>query len=274
MKNVGFICWVIGALASIAMSAAAFAHPGPHGSGFASGHFASRGAGHAFVGGHFNAPHNPGRAYSMPREPYAKFRGTYLASGAAFNVHRGTPHYARPFPGAGSGWRDGAGHPEFRRPGTGFGHRPWGGGYWHGGFWPRAYYGWGYPWFLPILPAVYATFWFDSIPYYYVDDIYYTWSPDYSGYVVTDPPPTEGSVPAETNDGSLQSGGAAGLYVYPKNGQSEEQTSTDRYECHKWASGQTGFDPTRAAGSQPAASSYDYRRAMLACLDARGYSVK
>jgi hypothetical protein len=34
------------------------------------------------------------------------------------------------------------------------------------------------------------------------------------------------------------SGGAEDLYIYPKNGQSPEQQSADRYECHSWAKSQ------------------------------------
>jgi hypothetical protein len=169
----------------------------------------------------------------------------------------------------------------------GFGwHRPyWGGGYWHGGWWPRAYYGWGYPWFLGALPAVYATYWWGGIPYYYVNNVYYTYNPDSNGYVVTDPPPAEDSAPPPT-DGSYDSaepgqapgpaeGAASGggdVYAYPKNGQSDEQQATDRYECHKWAVAQSGFDPTHM--SNPTGNSADYRRAMAACLDGRGYSSK
>jgi len=35
----------------------------------------------------------------------------------------------------------------------------------------------------------------------------------------------------------------AGEFLYPKKGQSAEQQDKDKYECHKWAVGQTGFDP-------------------------------
>jgi opacity protein-like surface antigen len=73
-------------------------------------------------------------------------------------------------------------------------------------------------------------------------------------------------------------GAAAGLLIYPKNGQSQEQQSADRYACHSWAQGQTGFDPTEpnsaASRSELAARRSDYRRAMSACLEARGYSVR
>ena len=36
------------------------------------------------------------------------------------------------------------------------------------------------------------------------------------------------------------------IFVYPANGQNEEQTERDRYECHLWAVQQTGVDPSRA----------------------------
>jgi hypothetical protein len=44
---------------------------------------------------------------------------------------------------------------------------------------------------------------------------------------------------------------AADLYIYPKNGQAEEQQRRDRYECHAWAAGQTGFDPSTYQAPQP-----------------------
>ena len=61
--------------------------------------------------------------------------------------------------------------------------------------------------------------------------------------------------------------------VLRKNGQTEEQQATDKYECHKWAASQTGFDPTQAGGTAPNRRS-DYLRAQAACLEGRGYSVK
>jgi len=97
---------------------------------------------------------------------------------------------------------------------------------------------------------------------------------------VTDPPPAD-SGDSASSDGTYESAepgsssdsvGSAEVYAYPKSGQSEEQQSTDRYECHKWAVAQSGFDPTR--GSQASGNATDYRRAMAACLDGRGYSAK
>ena len=43
---------------------------------------------------------------------------------------------------------------------------------------------------------------------------------------------------------------AAELYIYPNKGQSQEQQSRDRHECHLWAVQQTGYDPTRAQATQ------------------------
>ena len=37
----------------------------------------------------------------------------------------------------------------------------------------------------------------------------------------------------------------ADMYVYPKEGQDKAQQDKDTYECHSWAVGQTGFDPTK-----------------------------
>ena len=48
------------------------------------------------------------------------------------------------------------------------------------------------------------------------------------------------------------------LFVYPQHGQSDEQQSTDKYECHKWAAGQSGFDPTQSGGGVAAGSVGQY----------------
>jgi hypothetical protein len=36
---------------------------------------------------------------------------------------------------------------------------------------------------------------------------------------------------------------AFGLFLYPSNGQSQEQQKADEFECYKWAMEQTGIDP-------------------------------
>ena len=50
---------------------------------------------------------------------------------------------------------------------------------------------------------------------------------------------------------------AQGLIIYPSKGQSPQQLSRDRYECHTWAVQQTGYDPTNpqmAQSNAPAAA--------------------
>jgi hypothetical protein len=48
----------------------------------------------------------------------------------------------------------------------------------------------------------------------------------------------------------------ADLIVYPSEGQSEDQMAKDKFECQRWATDQTGFDPLatpRASTAPPAA---------------------
>ncbi len=121
--------------------------------------------------------------------------------------------------------------------------------------------------FVPFLPPYYATVWVGGGPYYYANEVYYVNKGD--GYVVVEPPKDEVSQtppPAEQ------------LFIYPRQNQSEQQQATDRFECHSWAVSQTGFDPTRPPGGVPedqkSQKRADYQRAMSACLDGRGYTVK
>ncbi len=56
-------------------------------------------------------------------------------------------------------------------------------------------------------------------------------------------------------------------------GQGPDQQGRDRYECHRWAVGESGFDPAGATYAPAAEVANGYRRAMAACLSGRGYSV-
>jgi hypothetical protein len=130
--------------------------------------------------------------------------------------------------------------------------------------------------FVATLPAFYTTVWFGGAPYYYANDAYYQWNAPQNGYVVVDPPPgadQPGAPPAGPGPAP-----ADNVYIYPRNGQTPEQQSADRFECHDWAKNQTGFDPTQPNGGvSPGATNStrdQYQRAMGACLEARGYSVK
>jgi hypothetical protein len=119
------------------------------------------------------------------------------------------------------------------------------------------------------LPLYYSTVWWDGIPYYYADNVYYRWDPGVSQYETVSPPPEiqgEAAAPRPGVSGTL--------IVYPKNGQTEEQLGKDKFECHRWAAGQTGFDPTQVTGATPPGKRSDYFRAQAACLEGRGYTVK
>ncbi len=120
--------------------------------------------------------------------------------------------------------------------------------------------------FVPILPPYYTTIWVGGVPYYYANEVYYAHRGN--GYVVVEPP---------GGDVSQAPPPADQMFVYPRLGQSEKQQADDRYECHRWAVSQTGFDPTQPPGGpegQRAEKRADYQRAMSACLDGRGYTVK
>lgn len=42
------------------------------------------------------------------------------------------------------------------------------------------------------------------------------------------------------------------LFMYPAKGQNTAQQSRDRYECHSWSVGQTGFDPSNSNSASAA----------------------
>lgn len=50
---------------------------------------------------------------------------------------------------------------------------------------------------------------------------------------------------------TVLSANAQDLYVYPANGQSDEQLSQDRYECHRWAAEESGYDPSQFGDEVP-----------------------
>jgi len=129
--------------------------------------------------------------------------------------------------------------------------------------------------FVPVLPPYYTTVWVGGAPYYYANDAYYVWRESSQGYEVVDPPDER---VASTETPPPPPSANDDVFIYPKNGQSEEVQGRDKYECHKWAQSESGFDPTQANGGvspeQAPAKRAAYQRAITACLQGRGYSVK
>ena len=126
-----------------------------------------------------------------------------------------------------------------------------------GGHW-----GWWAPWAVIGGAAVLAA------PYYY-SPYYYAPPP----VVIREQPPAYFQPAPSVTPPSTER-----IFVYPRQGQSEELQAKDRYECHSWAVSQTHYDPTQPASGMPAAQlnqmRADYQRAMGACLDGRGYTMK
>lgn len=115
------------------------------------------------------------------------------------------------------------------------------------------------------LPAVATVVTIGALTYYYANNVYYR--PLSGGRYEVVPPPVEEPPLAA----------AERVFVYPRQGQPAAQQASDEYECHRWASGQSGVDPTTAITGGPSASDaqrQDYLRATAACLEGRGYTVR
>jgi hypothetical protein len=248
-----------------------------------------------FLYGAHRAPlHGRGRAQRDPREKLGAFRvSALLAALSVLSVgvaqaqhdHRDGPrpgwdHFDHRFghdhyyPERGFYARD---LPRDRVVVTGPRGRYWySSGVWYS-YGPRGYVVIGAPVgvFVPVLPPYYNTVWVAGVPYYYANDTYYVWRDSSQQYEVVDPP-AEGS--ASTDAPPPPPSPTGDVFIYPRNGQSDDQQARDKYECHKWAQNESGFDPTQASGGVPPdqanAKRAAYERAMGACLEGRGYSVK
>ncbi|NDY91322.1 DUF6515 family protein [Ideonella livida] len=146
--------------------------------------------------------------------------------------------------------------------------------------------------------------------YWRVDSVYYR-ARD-GGYEVVTSPPAAGSTVVDSGRMSAASGPLPRQFVYPRQGQDASLQASDKYACHRWAVDQTHLDPSAAAGAAlapeasgvkgvaggtaatgttPASGSAgltlradlpsaksgpreDYLRALAACLEGRGYTVR
>jgi hypothetical protein len=201
----------------------------------------------------------PGGAYSGG--PSGGHGGAYRGSpggpggghGGAYSGGPGGAYRGGPSGGHGGAYRGGPGHS------GGY----YGRGYYGGGvhFYPRAYWG----------PGLYYGYW--GWPFYYPPDYYYYPPPNYYST-----PPTVYSTPPSGDVTEPQATGGQ-VFIYPRNGQSQEQLINDRKECETWAMNQAGVDltnppPSGMTEAQKAQKSQDYYRALGACLDGRGYTAR
>lgn len=176
------------------------------------------------------------------------------------------------------------------------------GGGWHGGGW----HGGGRFLFYGALTApLWYSAWAYSRPwYYYPAPVYVQSSPTYyvtqPSYVVANSQPTytvsQSSAAAPQSSGVIELGPVNGAtqpvqppvttmpapesvqtgrwFVYPGRGQSQAQLAADRSQCNGWAVGESGYDPDLKVHRNPETGPIDYGRALTACLEGRGYTVR
>jgi hypothetical protein len=129
---------------------------------------------------------------------------------------------------------------------------------------------------IPVLPPSYTTLWIGGVPYYYANGVYYAQTPGVPGYAVVAPPPGNETAPIQpavsppvSTAPPSPSSGSDAFFVYPRNGQTEAQIAQDRSECNRWATGQLASDNPGDSQRQQR-----FQRALGACLEGRGYTVK
>jgi hypothetical protein len=221
---------------------------------------------------------NTARINKLRAGAIALAAGVALSTATIAQAHGGAGHSGGGYGGGGGhaggygGGRGGRGGYGARRGGYGYGRFGYG-GFGYGGF---GYYGgFGlleYGLFFDALPLYYSTYWWGGSPYYYANDNFYQWNGVVGQYETVRPPQKLASQVATTPLENVV------LFAYPMNGQSGAQQSTDRIECQRWATDQSGVESLPAGSSVPAAASsarrQDYLRAESACLEGRGYSVR
>lgn len=144
--------------------------------------------------------------------------------------------------------------------------------FWYqGGIWYRPYQG-GYrvvvPPFgavVPLLPPDYVTVSLGGSPYYYANGVYYSAYTSGPGYVVVQAPAgVSAANVVQAPPAPAPVAAAPDPIIYPRNNQSPQQTEADRQECNRWA--------TTQPSSMNNASVF--QRAVEACMDGRGYTMK
>jgi hypothetical protein len=182
------------------------------------------------------------------------------------------------------------------------------GHYYHGG--GGSYFWWGAALGAAVMfPFYYSRTWADPGPYYYspyygpgptvyVNPPYVRSQPVYvqsqPNYVVTGAQPNN-AVTQSPSNGVIELGPVSALppansnsvpstnpsqapadqwFAYPSKGQSQQQQANDRYECNRWATNESGYDPDLRTHRNPETGPVAFGRALSACLEGRGYAVR
>jgi hypothetical protein len=114
---------------------------------------------------------------------------------------------------------------------------------------------------VPLLPPAYVSLWIGGAPYYYANGVYYQPAPG-QGYTVVAPPPDAAA--AQPVPPAPPPSMPPDPIIYPRSGQSAAQTEADRQDCNRWATTQ----PSAMADASV------FQRAVAACMDGRGYTVR
>jgi hypothetical protein len=153
---------------------------------------------------------------------------------------------------------------------------------------PGPYYYSPYSYYVPG-PTVYANppVYVQSSPVYVQSPPNYVAAAPQARNVVTQTPsngvielgPVNSPPSANAYSGQAPSSGAGQptsdqWYVYPSRGQSQQQLANDRYECNRWATNESGYDPDLRSHRNPETGPVAYGRALSACLEGRGYAVR
>ena len=187
------------------------------------------------------------------------------------------------------------------------------GGGWHGGGWGGWHGGGRFLFYGALTAPLWYSAWAYSRPWYYYpapvyvqsSPTYYVTQPGYDtqpNYVVANSQPnytvSQSTVGASQSGGVMELGPANGApqpqsvqpsmttmpspqaaqsgqwFVYPSRGQSQAQLAADRSQCNGWAVGESGYDPDLKVHRNPDTGPNAYGRALSACLEGRGYTVR
>lgn len=116
---------------------------------------------------------------------------------------------------------------------------------------------------VPLLPTDYVTLWIGGLPYYYANGVYYNAVPGQGYVVVSAPPGADQAQPAAAPAAPVAKEPPVPV-IYPRKGQSAAQTESDHQDCKRWATTQ----PAAVADAEV------FQRAVEACMDARGYTMR